>query len=149
MQDCYSSLNSQWFSQLLMTLVKIIQNWWKHEAGLQWGLEEAAKSLLSSMREMLMSLCLPVAWCGLASPSYCIKLGYMKLFELHILAIYLPKIKHQRQHDDSRAKEEFFMVGLLLRKRECEACVLLLSMCCSISETRCCQSGESSLISKC
>lgn len=61
MQDCYSALNLQWFSQLLMTLVKIIQNWWKHEAGLERGLEEAAKSLLLSMREMLMSLCLPVA----------------------------------------------------------------------------------------
>lgn len=95
------SLNPQWFSQLVMTLVEIIQNWWKHESGLERRLEEAAKTLPSSMR--MTPLCLPVARCGLASRSYCIKLIHMKLFELHILTICTPKMKHQRQRNDSRA----------------------------------------------
>lgn len=83
---CHCSLNQQGFSQLLMTSVEIIQNWWKHGAGLEKRLEEAAKKLLSSLRMKLTSLCLLVAWCCLASWSYCIKLSHMKLFELHILA---------------------------------------------------------------
>lgn len=33
-----------------MTLAEITQNWWKHGAGLEKRLEEAAKTLLSSMR---------------------------------------------------------------------------------------------------
>lgn len=48
-------------------------------------------------------------------------------------ASYVPKIKHPGQRSDSRADGEFFMVGWLLRRRECEACVELLNMCCSIS----------------
>lgn len=40
---CHCSLNQQGFSQLLMTSVEIIQNWWKHGAGLEKRLEEAAK----------------------------------------------------------------------------------------------------------
>lgn len=70
-------------------------------------------------------------------------------FELHILASHMPKIKHQRKHIDSWAEEEFFMVGLLLRKRGCKACVELLNMCYSVSETCRCQSREFLPISKC
>lgn len=97
----------------------------------------------SSLRIILTSLGLSVARCCLASSSYCIKCGYAEVFEVHILASYLPAIKHQRQRSDSQPRTEFFMVGLLLRRRECEAGVELLNMCCSISETCCCQSGES------
>lgn len=40
----------------------------------------------------------------------------MKLFEVHS---FMPKIKHQRQHSDSQAEEEFFTVAFLLRKSFC------------------------------